>query len=743
GVFSATVSVDSNQPSMEDGIVQLSHGEVIHAVYWDVNDGAGRFRAATDDAEADYDPPGILDVLIGTSGPVATLQIVADEPTRAKVRAGPVCGGPYTIIEQDFGTSVLHVAKLQPLSLDTDYYFVVDLVDSAGNEATVYDGNNCYSFSTPAEFPGFLVPGMYRTIQDAIDDASDGDTIWVADGKYRGDGNRDIDFRGKAITVRSENGPENCIIDCEGLGRGFHFHSGEDANSVLDGFRITAGGGDQYGGGIRCTASSPTIKNCVISVCNATGYGGGMYNCYGSSPTITDCTFAFNTGETSCDCQGKGGGMYNCSYSSPTITNCTFVGNFARHSGGGIYNHNNSSPTITGCKFEDNSTVGNGGGILNWDGCSPIIADCTFSRNRAEDDGGAVCNQYGSNPTITNCVFSQNWAESYGGGMKNYESSPMLINCTFSSNETDWSGGGIWNGPDSTPTLTNCILWKNSDYGVTDEPAQITDTDGVSIVNYCCIQSWTGNLGGIGNVGADPLFADPNAGDVHLKSAGWRWDSERLRWDYDEITSPCIDAGNPSSALKDEPLAVPDDPNSQWSTNLRVNMGAYGGTAEASLPPHDWAVLADMDNDGLVNWDDFLLASLSWSMAVKEHPADLSRDAVIDMADLGLLAEDWLKYVRPPEVYITKPQHNEVLERANNEPVEIQAHARDVDGPLVRVEFFAGANKIGEDTDGSDGWGISWQDYSSGVYRLTAGAIDTTGLMTRSQAVVVTIDTPR
>jgi len=83
----------------------------------------------------------------------------------------------------------------------------------------------------------------FSNIQAAINDAIHGDTVIVADGVYTGTGNRDIDFKGKAITVRSENGPEHCIIDCNGTGtephRGFNFHSNEDVNSVVNGFTIT------------------------------------------------------------------------------------------------------------------------------------------------------------------------------------------------------------------------------------------------------------------------------------------------------------------------------------------------------------------------------------------------------------------------------------------------------------------------------------------------------------------------
>jgi len=67
--------------------------------------------------------------------------------------------------------------------------------------------------------------GDYTTIQAAIDDCNDGDVVIVAPGTYTGEGNRDIDFKGKAIIVRSKSGPEDCVIDCQGsredLHRGF------------------------------------------------------------------------------------------------------------------------------------------------------------------------------------------------------------------------------------------------------------------------------------------------------------------------------------------------------------------------------------------------------------------------------------------------------------------------------------------------------------------------------------------
>lgn len=88
--------------------------------------------------------------------------------------------------------------------------------------------------------------GDYPTIQEAVDAAVPGDIIELEDGTYRGDGNRDIEYRGKSVTVRSRSGdPEACIIDCEGEEfnphRGFFFRGGEDSTAVLEGVTITNG----------------------------------------------------------------------------------------------------------------------------------------------------------------------------------------------------------------------------------------------------------------------------------------------------------------------------------------------------------------------------------------------------------------------------------------------------------------------------------------------------------------------
>ena len=304
-------------------------------------------------------------------------------------------------------------------------------------------------------------------------------------------------------------------------------------------------------------------------------------------------------------------------------------------------------------------------------------------------------------------------------------------------------GGGIKNSFGGASVLNNCILRENSDLNGTNETAQIDNTSSGqnSIANYCCIQGWTGNIEGIGNIDKDPLFFNPEAEDYHLKSTGWRWDSERQRWHYDDVTSPCIDAGNPGSPLKDEVPATPDDPTNRWGINLRINMGAYGGTAEASLAPHGWNLPTDLNNDGNINMKDYAAQIRSQIETVHAHPGDLNRDGTVDTSDLAILAEDWLKFIKPPFVNITYPNsqnYNNFFYGTSTE-IEVVADARDINGSIVKVEFFADRIKIGEDTDGSDGWKINWTEHSVGEYFLTAKATDNGGVSTTSEKVVIFI----
>lgn len=194
-------------------------------------------------------------------------------------------------------------------------------------------------------------------------------------------------------------------------------------------------------------------------------------------------------------------------------------------------------------------------------GASPTITNCTIAENVNAEMGAGMFVKDGSSPTLVNCTFSSNSASVMGGGMYNENSSPILINCTFSGNSATYFGGGIYCAGGSLE-LTNCILWG-------DTPDEISMFSGTPVITYSHVQ---GGWAGEGNIDADPLFADQSNGDYHLKSQAGRWVPISQAWLIDDVTSPCIDAGDPGTPIGLEPL-----PNGDI-----INMGAYGGTSKAS-----------------------------------------------------------------------------------------------------------------------------------------------------------------
>jgi len=248
----------------------------------------------------------------------------------------------------------------------------------------------------------------------------------------------------------------------------------------------------------------------------------------------------FDAGETA-DCLFTGftltGGSFglSCNSSSPTVSYCDMIGN--RDAGLKLWG--GSDPTITRCNI-----TGNRIGVEMW----ADVASRRIVRNDA---------------TIENCVIAGNWRQGILGG------NPSLNNCTVADN--------LWHGLScSSPVVSNSIVYFNNGGG-----ENITAQKSLA-VTYSNVQ---GGAEGAGNIDADPLFVAP--GDYHLRSAGWSWDALQSGWVWDELTSPCIDAGDPAESLGDEPPCEEGDPLSERAINTALNMGAYGGTAEASLAPRN------------------------------------------------------------------------------------------------------------------------------------------------------------
>jgi hypothetical protein len=344
------------------------------------------------------------------------------------------------------------------------------------------------------------------------------------------------------------------------------FSNENDASSVLDGFTIK--GGRFFG------SADPGP------------YGGGGMFIRKGNPTIISCTFTGNA-------VYEYGGAIFINYGSPTLIGCTFTKNYASI-GGAIFNGNSGFERRTG---------------------NPTFKNCVFSNNYSTTTGAGISG--GGNILMSNCTFTGNLSESSGAGLSNY-GNVKLENCTFNGN---WAkqNSSIAQYSSSILNISNCIIWDGQD--------SISDSNFSTLtVSYSDIQ---GGLEGEGNINADPLFTnpgywadandpnnvvEPNApnavwveGDYHLKSQAGRFDPNSQTWIQDDVTSPCIDAGDPNSPIGYEPF-----PNGG-----RINMGAYGGTTEASKsyfgkPVCETIVAGDINGDCKVDELDLKILMLHW-----------------------------------------------------------------------------------------------------------------------------------
>ena len=361
-----------------------------------------------------------------------------------------------------------------------------------------------------------FVPGDYISIQEAIDNAINGDTVEVADGTYTGDGNRDLNFGGRAITLRSESGYTSCIIDCESGSRAFLFDCGETVASVLSGFTIVNGAAG-YGGGINCyNNSSPTIEYCYINNDSATYSGGGIA------------------------CNNN---------SNPIISNCVINSNLANdYDGGGIWCNDNSSPTISNCTINWNSAGDEGGGI-HCENSSPIIEYCTINGDTAHDYGGGIFCHSNSSPTIVNCTITNNTATQYsGGGISCYDSDPTVVNTIVEGN---FGEGGIYFNGSLNSSIAYCDFYNNVGGNLSGNPPPNLGT--IAAVNAngdSCDEFF--------NILLDPRFF-ATIGD----SAFYIWDD-----------SPCVDAGDPD--ILDPDGSSPSDIGALWPPIASVQLSISG-----------------------------------------------------------------------------------------------------------------------------------------------------------------------
>ena len=275
--------------------------------------------------------------------------------------------------------------------------------------------------------------GPKRTLAAAIQAAGPYDTVSAASGVYSGAGNYNLDFQGKPLTVLGAEGALRTIMDCGQFGRAVRFVSGEDANSVLQGFTIKNGlwstpelvGGTMRpaGGAMFCSGSAPRIVRCMFISNQSPGYGvGGAAACTNASaPRFEHCEFISNIAELA------GGAVYVDAGCHATFTYCDFQRNIAGGigTGGAIYVYGNSAMAdVSHSVIGDNRAAIAGGGVfVTGIGAAASVSHTLIAGNRA-GEGGGVCVYNDGVIHLEHVTVVENMAvgsaASYGGGGRAY-----------------------------------------------------------------------------------------------------------------------------------------------------------------------------------------------------------------------------------------------------------------------------------------------------------------------------------
>jgi len=431
-------------------------------------------------------------------------------------------------------------------------------------------------------------PADYSTIAAAIAAATNGDTIVVYPGAYV----EAVSFEGLSITVRSIDPNDLTVVAStiitQNTGYSVSFTRSEGPGAVLQGFTIT-------GRGIRCSGSNtkPTIIGNIIRQCADVGISGAL----NAAPSIIANQISFNAG----------GGINQC---DGLISGNWITGNRATR-GAGLYDCDGviRNNIISGNLALHTTTQGDGSGLY---GCDGTVESNTIVGNVARNDGRPD-------------------SHGFGGGL--YDCRGTVRNNIIAGNIAN-SGGGIYAPTNKTANSYN-NYWQNTPDAFAGAIAR-----------------------GIGELFTDPLFVEsgvwddagtPTAdddfwieGDYHIRSVVGRWNPATRLWVQDPVHSLCIDAADPVSDWTAE----------LWRNGRRANLGAYGGTAEASMSVSTLGLLTDFDFDGATDINDLVLLAAKWLTDEAPVAEDVTRDGAVDLFDLALLLQDWESHppaARPPD----------------------------------------------------------------------------------------------
>ncbi|GMU35521.1 MAG: hypothetical protein AMXMBFR20_33920 [Planctomycetia bacterium] len=323
-------------------------------------------------------------------------------------------------------------------------------------------------------------------------------------------------------------------------------------------FCTFTGNAADWSGAMETAECSPTLLDCIFTMNDAVNGGGAMAHSAGADSSMVRCQYFSNTA-------GFGGAVYFLDVTDVAFTGCEFFSNSANDAGA-MYFYNAGS-LVDGCRFEGNTAglipSGLGGAIGAVVGSNPVIRRCTFINNSAGGSGGAIwldsspailassyflgnfsdwsggaIENIASASLIAGCVFSGNTATNSHGGAITIAGavSPTLANDSFSGNHAGFAGGALALDAANPPSVSNCLLWGNTDPNGSAQSQQIQIFGGSIDINYSSVEGWTGSLGGVGNNGSDPIFADADGGD---DTPGTEDDDLRIA-----SGSPAVDSGD-------------------------------------------------------------------------------------------------------------------------------------------------------------------------------------------------------
>jgi predicted outer membrane repeat protein len=452
------------------------------------------------------------------------------------------------------------------------------------------------------------VPDDFETIQAAVNNTGEGDTVLVEPGEY----NEQVRLPGRNIVLTSfrlieddEDFIARTIINAANFnGSAVRMAEGTDERTVLDGFSIINGRTD-YGGGVYIAEAGPTLRFLNVANNTATQVGGGIYATRNSTANISHSTIINNNGFI-------GGGIVIVNGAQITITDCLIQGNSTDEHGGGVHCTSQSEVSLLDVIVRENTSTLLGAGVHVNRGSTMNLNRVQIIDNRG-DTGGGIALRAGSEFNAIDVDVIGNFSNGPGGGIYSEESFSTMTNCNFLGNSCPNQGGGqFFMGGTSVQTrcviadnecsrvaavynlwadlsyrnctiannrgeeigeihsvqgeinLLNSIIWNENNSIITTS----NNDEETIIVSYCDITGGRDGLvvdeqdninWGEGNIDEDPLFAGIEELDYHPTE-----------------DSPCIDTGDPEA----EP-----DPD-----GTRADMGAIYFHQEEDEFPHRFDV---------------------------------------------------------------------------------------------------------------------------------------------------------